>query len=103
MSTEACSLPTADRPMRLEELDSLFADSVRSVSREGNVVRLHLTGSAGLRDRVRDLTERETACCSFFTFEIEGGADDLLLEISVPPERRDILEALALRAIAMSA
>ena len=85
MSTEACTLPTADRPMRLDEFDSLFADAVRHVSRDGDVVRLHLTGPAGLRDRVRDLTERETACCSFFTFVIDGGADDLVLEVSVPP------------------
>jgi hypothetical protein len=102
MSTEACTLPTVDRPMRLEEFDALFAGAVRRVSHDGDVVRMHLTGPAGLPDRVRDLAERETACCSFFTFAIEGGADDLQLEISVPPERRDVLEALARRAIAMS-
>ena len=73
------------------------------LSHDGDIVRMHLTGAIDLRDRVRDLTERETACCSFFTFAIEGGADDLLLEISVPPGRRDILEALTQRAIARSA
>ncbi len=64
---------------------------------------MHLAGEAGLRERVRDLTERETACCSFFTFAIEGTDDDLVLDVSVPDERRDILDALAARAEELSA
>jgi hypothetical protein len=103
ITTEACTLPTAERPLRLAEFDALFAKAVHSVSRNDARVRMHLTGAAGLRDRVRDLAERETACCSFFTFAIEGATDDLVLEISVPPEHQDILDALAKRAIAMSA
>jgi hypothetical protein len=103
ITTEACTLPTADRPLRLAEFDALFAEAVRRVSRHDARVRMHLTGSADLRDRVRDLAERETACCSFFTFIIDGTSDDLVLEISVPPERQDVLDALAERAIAMSA
>ena len=49
-----------------------------------------------MRDRVRDLADRETACCSFFSFVVDGESDDLMLEVSVPPEHRDILKALAL-------
>ena len=103
MNTDACTMPTAERPLRLAEFDALFAESVRSVSYEGDHVRMHLSGSAGLRDRVRDLAERETACCSFFTFVVDGESDDLLMEVSVPPERRDILKGLAQRAVEMSA
>jgi hypothetical protein len=47
---------------------------------------------------VRDLVSRETACCSFFGFVVEGREDDLTLHVSVPPERRAILDALADRA-----
>ena len=103
MSTDACTLPTADRPFRLAEFDALFAASVRSVEWDGNTVRMHLTGPPDLRARVRDLAERETACCAFFTFVVDGMAHDLTLRISVPPEHRDILAGLARRASEMSA
>jgi hypothetical protein len=64
MNTDACTLPTAERPLRLAEFDELFATSARSVTRDAEGVRIHLVGAAGLRDRVRDLAERETACCT---------------------------------------
>ncbi len=102
MNTTACTLPTARRPLRLAEFDALFTERVRSVERDGDVVRMRLAGSAGLRARVLDLTEREKDCCSFFTFLIEGHDDELTLQISVPPERRDILTALVDRATELS-
>ena len=103
MTTDACTLPTTQRPLRLDEFDALFAESVRTVERTADTVRMHLTGATGLRGRVRDLAERETACCSFFTFLVDGHDGDLRLEISAPPERRDILIALAERARELSA
>jgi len=56
-----------------------------------------------LRERVRDLTARETQCCSFFTFVISGTDQDLTLDISVPPAKQEILDALAERASELSA
>ncbi len=103
MNTTACTMPTAERPLRLAEFDALFAETVRSVAYENDLVRMHLSGAAGLRDRVRDLADRETACCSFFSFVVDGESDDLMLEVSVPPEHRDILKALASRAVEQSA
>ena len=103
MVTDACTLPTTERPLRLAEFDALFSEAVRSVERHGQRVRMHLTGTPDLRDRVRDLAERESACCSFFTFAIDGTPGNVTLEISVPPERRDILAALADRAVELSA
>lgn len=103
MNTTACTMPTAERPLRLAEFDALFAETVRSVAHENDLVRMHLSGAAGLRDRVRALADRETACCSFFSFVVDGESDDLMLEVSVPPEHRDILKALASRAVEQSA
>lgn len=103
LNTDACTMPTGDRPLRLAEFDDLFATAVRGVERRGSDVRMHLVGSEGLADRVRDLTERETSCCSFFTFAIEGSDHDLTLDISVPPDRLQIIEALAARAQRFSA
>ncbi|GAA4691944.1 hypothetical protein [Nocardioides conyzicola] len=103
MTIAACTLPTSERPLRLAEFDALFASSARSVSRGDLVVRIHLTGQKGLLESVRDLAEQETACCSFFTFLLEGQDDDVTMSISVPPERRDVLDALAARAEGLSA
>lgn len=101
--TDACTMPTSQRPLRLAEFDDLFATAVRDVERRGADVRLHLAGGAGLLDRVRDLTDRETSCCSFFTFTIDGTDEDLTLDISVPPARQEIIDALAARAQEVSA
>jgi hypothetical protein len=103
LDTDACTLPTAERPLRLAEFDDLFATAVRRVERHGSDVRMHLTGDDGLTERVRDLTERQTSCCSFFTFAIAGTDQDLTLDISVPPARQEILDALAERASELSA
>lgn len=103
LTTDACTMPTPDRPLRLAEFDALFSSAVRDVERRGVAVRMHLEGGPGLVDRVRDLTDRETSCCSFFTFTIDGDDDDLTLDISVPPTRREILDALADRAVELSA
>lgn len=102
LTTDACSMPTAERPLRLAEFDALFTTSVRSVGRRGDGVRMQLTGTEGLLERVRNLAARETACCSFFTFTIEGTDQDLTLDISVPPAHQEILDALAERAQELS-
>ncbi len=95
LNTDACTMPTAERPLRLAEFDALFASAVRSVERHGDDVRIRLAGEDGLVERVRDLTARETSCCSFFTFTIDGTDQDLTLDVSVPPARQEILDALA--------
>jgi hypothetical protein len=103
LSIDACTLPQVDRPLRLAEFDALFTEAVRSVEQTGDRVRLQLVGGAGLRQRVLDLAERESACCSFFTFLVENTTSGVSLEIAVPPGRRGILDALADRAVELSA
>ena len=77
LTTDACTMPTPERPLRLAEFDELFAAAVRAVERRGTDVRMQFSGADGLADRVRDLTARETSCCSFFTFAIDGTDSDL--------------------------
>ncbi|MFL1427290.1 MULTISPECIES: hypothetical protein [unclassified Nocardiopsis] len=95
---QSCTLPTAERPLRLAEFDDLFTSSARRVEQDGTTARIHLGGAAGLADRVRDLAERESACCSFFDFTVEGTDGDLVLTVAVPPEHGEVLDALAARA-----
>ena len=105
---DACTLPTAERPPRLAEFDALFATAVRQVATVGPThVRLRLTGPAGLAATVRDLTARETACCSFFTFTVTPEpADDgeaLILDVEVPARYAEVLASLARRADTIAA
>jgi hypothetical protein len=105
---DACTLPTAERPLRLAEFDELFATAVRRVEQVNTThIRLWLTGPAGLEATVRDLTARETECCSFFTFTVTGRRTDdgsaLTLDIEVPDQYADVLASLTVRAGAASA
>jgi hypothetical protein len=105
---DACTLPTAERPLRLAEFDALFATAVRRVDSAGPTrARLRLTGPAGLAASVRDLTTRESGCCSFFAFTVtpEPAADGeaLILDVEVPARYADVLASLTRRAAALAA
>jgi hypothetical protein len=98
-----CTLPTAAQPLRVAELDELFADALTEVRRlGGDRVRLVMLGGPELAGRVQDLVDRETRCCSFFTFTVTAGAGDhtTVVDIAVPADRADVLAALAERASA---
>ncbi len=97
---DACCLPTTEQPLRVAELDALFATALTAVHRvRADRVRLVLSGPEGLLDRVEDLTSRETRCCSFFDFTITSpDPATVLMEIAVPLGRADVLAALADRA-----
>lgn len=99
-ASAACTLPTADRPLRLAEFDDLFATALLRVEREALTrARFTLTDSGGLRETVEDLTARESACCSFFLFTLSGsGPDGLILDAEVPAAQVDVLSALVVRA-----
>jgi hypothetical protein len=100
---QACTLPSAEQPLRVAEFDGLFTDAVRSVERAGpGRLRLGLAATPQTAGRAAELVARETACCSFFTFTLTAAAGELALEIMVPPQRAGILDALA-RAAARAA
>jgi hypothetical protein len=98
-----CTLPTAERPLRIAELDELFARSLRRVERPGPLhLRLTLAAGADVAAAARDLTARESACCSFFAFDIDEGDGGSTVDVRVPPGREPILDALAELAGAQS-
>lgn len=95
---DACTLPTAEQPLRVAEFDELFSWALRDVTRVApTTLRLGLDQAA--QPTARELTARESECCSFFTFGFVP-ADDrtFTLEISVPPAHTDVLDALAAQA-----
>ncbi|TWD82852.1 hypothetical protein FB561_3998 [Kribbella amoyensis] len=97
----SCTLPTADRPLRVAEFDALFRTAVRAVDRPtSSLLVLHLDPAA--ESEARELTARENACCSFFDFTFTAGADDVLLRVEVPAGRTAVLDGLAGRAAGWS-
>jgi len=95
---EACTLPTAEQPVRLAEFDELFT-AVREIEQVSDThARLWLAGPAGLADAARDLTARETECCSFWDFTVTAGPDAVVLDVQVPRRHSDVLAALIQRA-----
>ena len=105
---DACTLPTTERPLRRAEFEELFSSAAHSVERVGPThARIRLAGPTGLEAAVRDLTAREAACCSFFTFATTAHPGDdgevLTLDVEVPARYAEILAALADRAERLSA
>ncbi|HEX5497352.1 MAG TPA: hypothetical protein VFX70_22545 [Mycobacteriales bacterium] len=96
-----CTLPTAERPLRVAEFDALFAAALRDLRRSGPTeLRLTLDGTDEVAAWVADLVERESGCCSFFTFTVgRDPGDRLLLDIEVPPAHADVLDGLHAMAI----
>ena len=97
----ACTLPTAKRPVRVAEFDELFKRSLLGQERVSRT-RLSWRLEPGSEATVRDLTDRETSCCSFFafTFTVAGDQTSLDVDVEVPSQHIDVLDALEQRAAA---
>ena len=97
---QACTLPTAERPLRLAEFDALFTTGLRQLERHAPT-RLQMTLDATTEATARDLTARESTCCSFFGFTFTPAPEgQVLLEVTVPQAHVDVLDAFAVRAAA---
>jgi hypothetical protein len=94
-----CTLPTADRPLRAAAFAGLFQDAVTGADRIGpQQLRLTLRRDRQIAAQAAELAAAETECCSFFTFTLTVTSDNLLLDVTVPPARAAILDALASQA-----
>ncbi|ONI78233.1 hypothetical protein BWI15_01770 [Kribbella sp. ALI-6-A] len=93
---DACTLPTAEQPLRVAEFDRLFARTLRSVRRTGpTAIELELGLDA--RPELDDLIARETSCCSFFAFTVTSAGSGLRLGVTVPAAQTAVLDAFAER------
>jgi hypothetical protein len=96
-----CTLPTAERPLRVAQFEAVFAALVRGVDRAAPTrLRLALEPSPQAAARTAELAMAETGCCSFFTFALTAAHGALTLDITVPEQHAPVLAALADRAAA---
>jgi hypothetical protein len=96
---QACTLPSIEQPLRVAEFDELFATALRAGQRLART-RLRLTLDPRAEAAARDLTARESECCSFFAFAVTRVEDEVQVEIEVPEAHVAVLDALAVRATA---
>jgi hypothetical protein len=96
---DACTLPTAQQPLRVEEFDELLGTAVTAATRTSpHSLRLQLTPSPEVAAATAALATRESRCCAFFTFTMTIAAEELHLDIAVAAGAEDVLDALARRA-----
>jgi hypothetical protein len=93
---DACTLPTAERPLRVAEFDDLFAAHLRWVERRSPTrLTLSLDGDPATEATARDLTERESECCSFFAFTVTAaGSGRFDVDVAVPDAQIAVLDGL---------
>lgn len=100
----ACTLPTAERPLRLAEFDSVFARHLVSVVSTSSIeATMTFAGGEDTRRALAELTARESQCCSFFDFAVATIGDEVELRVGVPATQVDVLAALVARAAVMRA
>jgi hypothetical protein len=94
----ACTLPTAEQPLRVAEFDALFASAVQGVTRPDRTrLRWELEFSPEVAAQAAELAARENGCCSFFTFTLTIADGVMALQAQVPDEHAEVLDALQQR------
>ena len=93
----ACTLPTAERPLRQAEFDELFASAAGATRPSPGELRIAFPASSELAGTAASLAARETRCCSFFRFTLTVAAGELTLGVSVGEPHIEVLDALAAR------
>ena len=90
----ACTLSASDARSQLSEWQGILSHSVDNSERVSpNRLQLRFSADADI-ESVINLAQRESACCTFFSFSIEIATDHLLLIIEVPNEAVQILDQL---------
>jgi hypothetical protein len=98
---EACTLPSAERPLRRAEFDDLFTVALRRQERL-SPTRLRWWLDPAAEQAARDLASREAGCCSFISFTFAPADGAVQLDVAVPEAHAGVLDALADRAAARS-
>jgi hypothetical protein len=88
----ACTLRLGELRERLAWIGTLNRDALRSYERRD--LALDLCYAPGAVDRIREMVRNEAACCSFLTFDMREGRDEIQLTITAPEAAREAADAL---------
>jgi len=81
----ACDMSGApDTPAeRAAEYRRLFTKALTGRERSEAGIRFRFRGDPGVADWVRDLADREKACCAFFNFTVTADDEEVRWDVSV--------------------
>jgi hypothetical protein len=79
-------------------IGELTRDALRSHERQDLVLDLRYAPEAA--DRVREMVRKEQECCSFLTFAIREGLDEIRVTITAPEAARKAADELFERFVA---
>lgn len=89
--TAACTVPTADRPLRVAGVDARFAAHLRGVERPAATeARPVMVGGPDVADRVQRLADAESSCCVFLDGIVTERRDEVVPAVAVPPAYTDV-------------
>ncbi len=86
-----CSLSSEEARDQLGEWEALVADA-HHVERSPSTLRVTLAKADAAR--VRDLAEREAACCAFLDITVEETADTVVVTVASPHPEADVVVEL---------
>lgn len=88
----ACTLSPAGMTARLALIDALATDGLLDRTPTASGLRVRLRDTPDIEQRTRQLIEAESACCAFLAFNLDREDDDLVLDISGPPNARPVID-----------
>ena len=88
----ACSLTGSSFEARIAEIAQLMRDGLRGFERRDLILDLRFAPEVS--SRVREMTQKEQACCGFLDFSIHESPDEIRLTITAPERARDVADAL---------
>jgi hypothetical protein len=89
-----CTLTAEDRSARGDEWRQFLSSNVVTIKRRGPTAKLLLKPGDDVILTAVDLARREKDCCAFFGFHLELLAEEVWLEVEVPVDAAEILDAL---------
>jgi hypothetical protein len=90
----ACTLPTAERPVRLGAWRSLLGTALSATSADSLTAEFHWPADAETAAAAADVATREVACCGFFRFGMEITDDSVVLRATVPTGHEPVVTGL---------
>jgi hypothetical protein len=88
----ACTLQPGDYRERLAWIANLAREGLLGTKRDD--LRLELRYAPNVRNRVREMVDKEQECCAFLNFDVSKTDEDVRLTITAPERARDVADAL---------
>jgi hypothetical protein len=92
-----CTADLRDKPTMQGQLDgyrAAFAHLLRVEKFEGRVCWV-FTARPGLREKLRNLAEKEHQCCRFFKFDLRAAGDTIVWETTARADAAQVLDEFA--------